>query len=1218
MSGSASHARLLHVAALARSVSSPVDLETALSRVVAVAAGLRPDGACALRLADGVAGAGRLAAWSGRKPEAERPHPLAERVVQSRAPVLVDGAETAGGRLAYYGVPITIADTVLGVVELTAPGGRLSEDERAVMDALAGHAAVALRTARLLGESERRRRTAEALAEMGRALAESLDADVVAQRIADLVRAQLDAHTVLLYRLAPESGDLVVLAASGETGGRFGRGLVIPAGTGISGLAARTCATVVSEDVVADPRFVLSAPVRQLVEQHGYRAGLGVPLLLRGRVVGVLGVGLRPGHGVPEDAVGLVEQFAGQAVLALQTARAYEAAERAREQAESAERHAAFLAEASRLLGSSLDYESTLRTVARLAVPSLGDGCVVDVLDDDGTLRRVAVAGLDPAREAVARQVMTRYPPDPGGPHPLTQALQSGETQVVNDISDAMVAAVARDAEHLAMAQSLGLRAALVAPLIARGRTLGAISFVWTRRGRRYGEGELALARELAQRAALAMDNARLFRESETRRREAEVLADLARMIAESLELDLVLPRVVQGARDLCGADVAVLCLPDDGAVRARYRAGPAPAGDPVPIDARAVCAGGGDHALAAHEGVQALLAVPVRVEGGHEGLLYVGSQTRAAFAPHDLPVLERLAHHAATALDKVRVFSAEQRARAEAEAAATRLARLQSVTDAALAHLSMDELLRELLERIVRMLGADTAAIFLVDVRRGLLVLRAGAGLEAGRRRDPLPLRSAGSGLVASEGRPLRLDDLAGVQLATDYLQAVGMRALLAVPLRVEGRVLGVLRVAAARPRAFDDGDVTLLQRVGDRAALAIEQARLWEAERAARASAEDANRMKDEFLATLSHELRTPLTAILGWAEVLRRGGSASPAQTSRAIEAIHRNARVQVQLVDDLLDVSRIITGKLGLELRPVTLEPVIEGALEAVAPAATAKGVRLEPFAAGHVTVLLGDPDRLQQVLWNLLSNAVKFTPPGGRVRVSVEPVATSVRVRVEDTGKGIGADFLPHVFERFRQASGGTTRPHGGLGLGLAIVRHLVELHGGTVAVESEGEGKGAAFIVELPLHRVAAAPASSETAGDEREEVGAPLLADVRVLLVDDEADARDLLTVVLERYGAGVTAVASAAEALAVLDRAVPDVIVSDIAMPDVDGRALLRAVRARSSARGGQVPALALSAYARGEDRADALAAGFQAHVSKPVRIDALARTIASLIGR
>ena len=1064
----------MHVAALARSVSGAVDVETVLSRMTDVGAASRPGSACVLHVVDAHTGAWRVGAWSGRKPaDPGARAALTERVVRDRASALVAETTWDGDRVATYGVPLTAGGAVLGVLELTVPAGLpFDEDERAVVEALAGHAAVALRTAQLLGEREGGRRTAEALAEIGRALAQSLDPNVVAQRIADLVRAQLDAHASVLYRLVPESGDLVVLAASQERAPGLAPGIVIPARTGIAGLAAHTRATVVSADIFADPRFDVSAPVRRIAEQGGYRAALGVPLMLRGEVVGVLGVGLQ-GDGVCPDDVARVELFAGQAALALENARAYEAAARGRSQAESGERRSAFIAEASRILASSLDYESTLATVARLAVRSLGDGCVVDVLDEDGVLRRVAVAGLDPAREALAREVFVRYPPDPDGPHPVMRALRTGEPQVVNDITETTLTGLTRGAEHLRLARSLGLRAALVAPLLARGRTLGAMSFVWTYSDRRYGESDLTMACELAHRAALAIDNAGLFRESEARRREAEVLAD--------------------------------------------------------------------------------------------------------------------------------------------------RLARLQSVTDSAFAHLSMDDLLGTLLERIVGMLGADTAAIFLVDGAREHLVMRAGAGIESGRRRDPLPLRSAGSGLVASEGRPLRIDDLAGMQLATDYLHAIGMRSLLAVPLRVEGRVLGVVRVAATRARAFDDADVTLLQRVGDRAALAIEQSRLWEAERGARASAETANRMKDEFLATISHELRTPLTAILGWAEVLRRGGAESPAQTSRAIDAIHRNARVQVQLVDDLLDVSRIITGKLRLDLRPVTLEPIVEGALEAVAPAATAKGVHLEPFAPAQATVLLGDPDRLQQVLWNLLSNAVKFTPSGGRVRVAVDAVGTSVRVRVMDTGKGIGPDFLPHVFERFRQASAGTTRHHGGIGLGLAIVRHLVELHGGTVAVESDGEGQGSTFAVELPLDRSAATPtAAGEAAVDDARDPSAHVLAGVRVLLVDDEPDARELLAVVLERFGASVTVVASARDALAALDRALPDVIVSDIAMPDEDGRALLRAVRARPAASGGRVPALALSAYARGEDRAEALAAGFEEHLSKPVKIEVLVRALAALVDR
>jgi signal transduction histidine kinase len=403
-------------------------------------------------------------------------------------------------------------------------------------------------------------------------------------------------------------------------------------------------------------------------------------------------------------------------------------------------------------------------------------------------------------------------------------------------------------------------------------------------------------------------------------------------------------------------------------------------------------------------------------------------------------------------------------------------------------------------------------------------------------------------------------------------------------------------------------------------------ERARLLVREQEARREAEEANRIKDEFLATLSHELRTPLNAMLGWAQVLR-SGRVDEATTRRALEAIERNARAQAQLISDLLDVSRIITGKLRLDLRPVELPRIIDAALDSVRPAAEAKGIQLRVLLDPMASPLVADADRLQQVVWNLLSNAIKFTPEGGAVEVRQRQAgggrtggggAGMVEIEVSDSGMGIRPDFLPYVFDRFRQAESTTTRHHGGLGLGLSIVRHLVELHGGTVSVESQGEGKGAAFRVRLPLR-------ASEPAVERREAPrpavfgsdGWPLDG-LHILVVDDEPDTRDLLATTLESCGARVTTVASVPEALSELDRARPDVVVSDIGVPGEDGYSLIRRLRARAAEQGGNVPAVALTAYARAEDRVRALAAGFQMHLAKPVDPAELVASVAALAGR
>ncbi len=394
--------------------------------------------------------------------------------------------------------------------------------------------------------------------------------------------------------------------------------------------------------------------------------------------------------------------------------------------------------------------------------------------------------------------------------------------------------------------------------------------------------------------------------------------------------------------------------------------------------------------------------------------------------------------------------------------------------------------------------------------------------------------------------------------------------------------------------------------ERTAELARLAEENGRLYEAERAARNEAETANRVKDEFLATLSHELRTPLTPILAWVRMLNLGGL-DETGVKNALASIERNARSQAQLVEDLLDVSRIVSGKLRLDVRPTELAPVVDAALEAIRPAADAKGIRLNAVLDPRSGIVGGDPERLQQIAWNLLSNAVKFTPRDGRVQVQLACVNSHVELTVSDTGCGIAPEFLPHVFERFRQADASASRVHGGLGLGLSIVRHLVEEHGGSVAVDSEGVGKGATFTVRLPLmiaprhgREPRVHPAAAPVTLDSDR---VPSLAGLRVLVVDDEPDTVEALRSILMQCDADVRGTCSADEALAVLGEWLPHVIISDIGMPGQDGYALIRAVRSASDERIRRVPAVALTAYARIEDRLRVLSAGFQMHVPKPV---------------
>jgi signal transduction histidine kinase/DNA-binding response OmpR family regulator len=569
-------------------------------------------------------------------------------------------------------------------------------------------------------------------------------------------------------------------------------------------------------------------------------------------------------------------------------------------------RSLSFLAEASHVLSASLDFEKTLKSIADLSVPFLADYCIVDIVEENGSLRQVAVTDIKPERKEWLKELRERYPMDPNSRFGPDKVLRTGQTEIVTEINDYWLRSTARDKEHLELLKKMAFRSYMIVPLITRGRTIGLISLVSAESGRKYVQADLVLAEDLAGRAALAVDNARLYSESQK------------------------------------------------------------------------------------------------------------------------------------------------------------------------------------------------------------------AAQLEAEARKE-----------------------------------------------------------------------------------------------------SENANRLKDEFIATISHELKTPLQNIIGWSQMLKSGRLDEPSRY-HAMEIIDRNAKAQSELINDLLDVSRIITGQLRLNISPVDLAQVIEAAVNSVQPAAQAKDIILSvsiDFAAGFVT---GDANRLQQVVWNLLSNSIKFTPKGGRVEVRLERDGEWIKITVNDTGKGILPDFLPYVFDRFRQADGSITRTFGGLGLGLAIVKHLTELMNGTVLVSSEGEGRGATFTLRFPVMDDKLKPFVTERAVKVVESLPLDyqkLLTGLKLLVVDDEPDTCEMLKIALEHAGAEVKAVTSASEALNELERWNPSLLISDIAMAGGDGYDLIKRVRALDY--GQNLPAVALTAFARSEDRTRALMAGYQMHVCKPVDPVELVTVIASLTG-
>ncbi|UKP00138.1 PAS domain S-box protein [Nostoc sp. UHCC 0870] len=597
-----------------------------------------------------------------------------------------------------------------------------------------------------------------------------------------------------------------------------------------------------------------------------------------------------------------------------------------RKQAQAAQN---FLVAASTTLAASLDYEVTLNNVANLAVPTLADWCTVDILQPDWSIKRVAIASNNPQKRQILEEIQRRYPVSSEGKHPFYEKLLQGESVFYAEFPDSLLVEMARDEAHLQLLQSLGIRSLMVIPFYSHGQLFGVISFVIGESIRYYQPPDLALAEDIAHRAAIAIDNARLYQET--------------------------------------------------------------------------------------------------------------------------------------------------QQAKQAAEIAASRIARLQSITAAFSEALTPQQVADVVVNQGIAALGASGGSVVLLGEGGKSLKIVEAIGYPASVRENwsSFPITAhVPIAVAARTGEPIFLENIAAFvsqyPIIADVPSLTGNCAFACIPLVVEQHTIGVLALSFATEQIFAAEDQRYMLTLAQQCAQAIARAQLYEAEKNARASAESANRIKDEFLTVLSHELRTPLNPILGWAKLLRTR-KYDEATITQALETIERNAKLQTQLIDDLLDVSRILRGKLNLNIRRVDLRATITAALETVRLAADAKSIHIHTLLDDHISQVMGDSDRLQQVVWNLLSNAVKFTPPGGQVEVRLEQVGVEAQIQVMDTGKGITPEFLPHVFEYFRQADSKTTRAEGGLGLGLAIVRHFVELHGGTVQAESPGLGQGATFTFRLPL-----------------------------------------------------------------------------------------------------------------------------------------------------
>lgn len=603
-------------------------------------------------------------------------------------------------------------------------------------------------------------------------------------------------------------------------------------------------------------------------------------------------------------------------------------------------------------------------------------------------------------------------------------------------------------------------------------------------------------------------------------------------------------------------------------------------------------------------------MALPVEVAGFTLGALrFVRGDDEPPYVAEDVRFGEELARRTAIVVETARLQRIERETR-------WRVERLQAFTAALSETATVEDAASVTLREASVQLGAEAAVVYALseDGTRLTAVVRGGPQAEwFPVEVDARERTVVGSGLAERTGTYFeRLDPHAR--------WSPPFAACASLPLvRPGGGTFGVVCVAFARARCFPLDERTFLEAVARQAAVALERARLLDDERRARNVAEETARVRDEFLATVSHELRTPLTAIVGWTSVLR-DGERDDGSLDRALEVIDRNSKALTRIVEDILDVSRIITGNLRLEPEPFALEDVLREAVDTVRHAARAKRLQLVLLQSEAPSRLVGDPARLRQVFWNLLSNAVRYTPAGGSIRASLSRLDDEIVVEVRDTGVGIEPAFLPHVWERFRQADGSTTRRHGGLGLGLSIVRHVVELHGGWVEAASDGPGKGAAFRVHL--YERAHVPTDTPSSRRHSDVVAvarpaARLLGDLAVLVVEDEGDTRELLRSVLEGAGARVVVAGSAPEAMDRLEERLPDLVVCDIGLPDVDGYAFLARARATHAAMRA-VPVVALTAFARREDAVRAREAGFLAHIAKPLQSAALVERLAALLGR
>ncbi len=1021
-------------------------------------------------------------------------------------------------------------------------------------------------------------------------LAAAATAEDVARVLVEDGAEMLDAATSLLFR--PRGERLELVASRGASDALAAALRELPVGDEAPASNAFRSRTPVWVDTADEyvsrfPRLASTAPA------SGSTAAF--PLVLGDRVLAVVAFRFQGLRKFESEERTLMHAWAAQAAHAMDRADVYAREIDGRRRVEA-------LGALAKALSGALTVGDVATVIADEGLKSAGaDTCALFGASPDGGLELLVQRGLRPELASELARM------DPDTTNPLYRAAARNEFVWVQD-----------EAEYLEFSPNLAAlgdaadrpRAFWTGPLVSEGRMIGLLGMGY-REARRFATEERDFLTTFTRQCAEALERGKRVEAERTARRLAEGLQASLSTTLRSIG-DAVITTDRTGAVTMMNPVAERLTAWTEDEARGR----PLPevfrivdersrAPSPSPVDrvlAEGVVVGLANHTvLVRRDGSEVPVddsGAPIRRDGADiEGVVLVfrdvgdkkREESRTAFLADATAALSESLEYEAT-LSKV-------------------------------AHLAVPELADWCAVDIVDEKGRPPKRLAVAHVDPGKVAL----ARELAERYPPDMDASSGIGRVLRTGQSELYADIPDEMLVAGTVdeehlriaRALNLRSAMVIPLVGRDRVFGAMTfVLAESRRTYTVDDQRFAEELARRCVIAIENAGLYESEQNARRAADVANRAKDEFLAMVSHELRTPLNAIMGWAKLMS-SPSFDEARRSRAVETIDRNSVAMAQLIDDLLDMSRIISGKMRLDVQQIDPVRIVESAIESIKPAAEAKGIALAPVLDTTLSSVHGDPARLQQIVWNLLSNAVKFTPKGGRVDVVVQHRGSWLEICVSDTGKGIAPEFLPHVFEPFRQEDASRTRTRGGLGLGLAITRQLVELHGGAIEAQSEGDGRGATFLVTLPISAVARVDVA-KAPGQRRTEAvfeRPASLRGLRILVVDDEEDARLLVKEILETCECDVTLASSVDEAIASFDADPPDVLVSDIGMPTRDGYDLIRNVRKLPPQRGGDVPAAALTAYARAEDRRRLLNAGYSMHVPKPVEPAELVAVVASL---